>query len=516
MRQACGLLLIISIVSASRCAQDVPPSSSVGGTAQTLRVALEGDIQTLDPHITNEITTTSVLENIFESLMTLDENLKIQPGLATSWRSADGRTWRFHLRENARFHDGRAVTSEDVRFSYDRVLHMPGSAYKELVRSLREAVAVEPHTVELRLNEPYGVLANLGAIPIVPAEYVKEHGNDVLSRYPIGSGPYRFESWHPGHAIRLAAASTSWRPRPAFERLVMLAVPDPKERLDLLRRGLIDIAPRILPTPGAAASGYRIVERPSLSLHFLAFNLTTDCRPDPSVKVNPFCDPRVRGAFLLGIDAQGLVDHALGGTGSIATQFVVPGVLGYNPAIKRPAPDAGRARALLAESGYPAGLQATLDLSEARRPIGEYLASECARFGVRLGVNVLPREELYRKIYIERASHLFLIGMSCGSGDASELFEYGLHTATADGHLGSRNVTGYSNQRLDLLIRESLTSVDVPVRQEKLQRAMSLAIEDLPWLPLYIMVNVYGVSDRVDFTPRLDHHVHGIDVGSRR
>ncbi|MEW6368028.1 MAG: ABC transporter substrate-binding protein [Acidobacteriota bacterium] len=480
-------------------------------TRRVLRVAQESDAFCLDPQRLNETTTLSVLENIFESLVTQDSNLKVMPALAAGWETPDERTWRVHLRRGVMFHDGREMNSTDVKFSYDRVLASSDSGFRNALNSVESVAVVDPYTVDVKLKEPYGVVANLGSIYILPADYIQGKGEAFFAEHPIGTGPYRFIEWERGESLRMAAFEDYWRGRRAdFDQMVFYPITSAEERLRKLEREEIDIAAQI-PFRREPPVNYRTFSEPALHVFYIGFDVTRPKTPHADTPGNPFRDPRVRHAFLYGIDTGALLDDVFGGRGYVATQLVTPSIFGFNPAIKGPRYDLARATELLAEAGYPAGFGAALTLQFPRRQVGQFLQQALSKLNVRLSLDLVSKEEFYRKLDTQDAS-MYLLGWSCTSGDASELFEYVVHAPDAERRLGIRNVFGYSNPRVDEMFETSIRTVDSKERLKLLQDAMVLVMDDLPWMPLYITESIYGVSTKVAWTPRLDDHILGYDA----
>lgn len=480
-------------------------------SASTLRIAMESGIDTLDPQLLNETTTMSVLENMFESLVTQDANLKAVPGLASSWNTLENLTWRVHLRRGVLFHDGTELTSDDVAYSYERVMNMPSSEFAYFLNSVRSVERVDDYVVDIRLRRPYNVVVNLGSIPILPAGYMRKYGESYFAEHPVGSGPYRFAAWKPGEWVRMTAFDRYWGGRPAaFADMLCLGINSAKRRLEMLENEEVDIA-AMIPPQHDAPRNYRVFVQPAPHVYHLAFDCAREKTPYVDQPKNPFLDVRVRRAFLYGIDQSQLIQRVFGKEAYSASQLVTPSVFGFNSSIVAPKYDVPHARGLLVAAGYPSGFTATLDLSHPRKAVGEELRAQCSTIGIRLTINDIPRNAFYDKID-RHDSSLYLLGWGCTSGDASELFEYCLHTPDPFSRLGLKNNLGYSNPMVDRLVDESLATDSPQRRLDLLRRAMTLVMDDLPLLPLYIGVSTYGVSRRVVYTPRLDDHILGYEA----
>jgi len=503
-----GWVSLVLIMAAS-CAREPAPASKTAG-ASTLRVVVYSGVYTLDPHRRNETTTLAVLENMFESLIWQDSDLKVVPGLAANWESPDDLTWRVHLRPDVKFHDGSALTSEDVKYSYERVLTSSQSDFRNFLNSVQGIQIVDSDTVDIKLRRPYAFLANLGTIPILPSGYIRTNGEEYFLEHPVGTGPYRFVSWKPGVAVKMEAFDDYWRGKPSFKWMEVQSVAEPEERLSRLASGAADIS-WMIPLLREPPVNFRVLLQPALHVTYLAFDFRKRRSPHVDAPVNPFSDVRVRKAFQLGIDTNALIDKVLKGRGYTASQYVTPSIFGFNPAIKAPAVDREAARRLLAEAGYPNGFSFTVDLQPDRQAIGAFLQSECRRFGIDMRVNVVSKDVFYEKMEREDVS-AFVLSWACASGDASELFEDSLHTYSPEQRLGSQNYCGFSNPTADAIFERSLVTGASKERLELLQQAMALVVEDVPWIPLYIGESAYGVSKSISYEPRLDDHILGYDA----
>ena len=506
-RIMCLLLYALLIGS---CGKDNPGRAKKSERTRPLSVAIDSEVLTLDPHRYNETITLSVLENMFESLVAQDANLRVVPALATGWETPDDLTWRVHIRRNVRFHDGTEMTSADVKFSYDRVLSSPDSGLRNFLNAVRSVEIIDAYTVDVKLNTPCGVVANLGAIYILPADDMRTRGENRFFESPVGTGPYRFSGWKKGERVWMHAFDGYWGGPSAFELLEFRTEPDREARRRMLESGEADIALNIS-TPSEPPLNYRTYNQPDLHLHYIALDAVRRKTPYVNLPANPLTDTRVRRAILLGIDTEGLIRDVLGRSGYRASQLVTPSVFGFDPTIRRPEPDPEAARRLLAGAGYPGGFGLTLDLQPNRRAVAEYIRQSLEKIGIRLSLNVVSKDVFYDKLN-RRDTSAYYFAISCTSGDSSEVFEYGLHTPDPSSRLGIRNIFRYSNRRIDDLLLRSHATRDERERLGLLQQAMRIVMEDLPWIPVYIPETVYGISKSISFTPRLDDHVLGWDA----
>jgi peptide/nickel transport system substrate-binding protein len=230
---------------------------------------------------------------------------------------------------------------------------------------------------------------------------------------------------------------------------------------------------------------------------------------------NPLADLRVRQAMRLALDVKEILGRGTANHGFVATQYVPPDVIGYNPSLTATARDLAASRRLLAEAGHPNGIDLTLDdRSDTWNPIVDEIVRELAEAGVRLTVHRWKKAEFLERID-KGLSDLHLLGWICSSGESAEIFESSLHTREPNGGLGRDNGLGYSNSALDALIEQILTTIDSGARVELEKRAMAIAVADLPLIPLYVQEDRYALSNDISWEPRADGEIWIPDVSLR-
>ena len=459
-----------------------------------LTLLLASDILTLDPNQEAEAVTDSVLFNVYEPLVGLDEDLKFRMVLAESYEHPSPERWRFRLRKGVRFHDGTPLTAQAVRDAFLGVRQGLRQESSLFLSQIREIVVVSTDTLDLVTREPRAILASL------PFLYVTKK---APSGGFLGTGPFRLSSWTRGEKVRLERFDDYWAGRAQFATADFVPVPVAEERLARLQRGEGDIAYGLSPEQAARpVSGVKFVRRPSLSVFFIAI----DVRPRPG---NPYTDVRVRRALHLALDRQAFVSVPLLGTGAVATQPIAPPVFGYNPEIAPPVRDLAAARRLLAEAGHPNGFHTRLDFAAGRQPFANLIRDQLAEVGITVELHGLGFEELYFRAE-KGLSPLVLAGWGCSTGVSSEFFEYCLHTPTQGYGIG--NYGGYSSRAIDQIAETNADVLDQRKRQAMLQQAAAIAMEDLPILPLFVEDDIYGARPGIAFKPRVDSEIRLLDV----
>ena len=479
-------------VAAVACACVGPP-----GPGPPLRIAIYDRPRSFDPHLESEFVSFAIVSHVYEGLTRLDRDLKVAPALAERWESLDAVRWRFRLRPGVRFHDGRALSADDVVASLERARNHPRSDWSSFLVAMDRVHAVDPLTVEVATRRPYSLLLQkLAYIMILP-----RGAPDEIDR-PVGTGPYRLLAPLSGRRLVLHGFEGYWG-APPTEMLVHFEVEPSLERA--LRAPAAERADVVLAVGPQAANliqrtpGYSLVTRSGITTDYLQLQIS---RP-------PFSDVRARRAVSLGLDRDALVRDVLGGRGRPANQLVSPAVFGHDPTVPEVKRNVGEARRLLAAAGYPDGLDIDLEFREGRRV--EPLVAQLAEIGIR----ARPRPQPYGKLSVRlRANQVAMYygGAMASTGDASDLLDSLLHSRTPERGLGENNMIGYSNLVLDGQIEAASRQRAMTERRATLQHCLRLALDDLPLVPLVSPEDIYGVREGIEWRPRLDGRVLGAEV----
>jgi peptide/nickel transport system substrate-binding protein len=218
-----GLLVVLGLVGTG-LAQDTEVV-----TGGTLTITTAKDAIILDPGRTNDIPSMNINDQIFDTLVALDADLNIVPWVAESWEANDdGTRWVFTIRDDVRFHDGTALTSADVAFSFQRILDAPEAASQKRSRiAMIESIETpDASTVVFNLAFPYAPFLGAARMHIVPKQVVEAVGEEAFGNDPVGSGPFQFESWRRDDAVVLVANEDYWLKTPNLARVVFQPVPD--------------------------------------------------------------------------------------------------------------------------------------------------------------------------------------------------------------------------------------------------------------------------------------------------
>lgn len=470
-----------------------------------LRIVVAGAPWTFDPQRHGDELTRTVLGHFYEPLVEFDPDLALRPRLAVAWTSPSETEWRFQLREGVLFHDGRPFGAEDVKVTLDRARRLAeGFVTESDIHAISEVRVVDDHTVDVVTSRPRPLLlARLTGILILP----RDTPDSEVWR-PMGTGPWVFTggSTGPGGVpVQGRRFEGYWGPKPDAHEFRIEAAPDETGRTAAALSGADVTSP--LPRAALDASGnplgaFRVLRRPTLTVAFLVCRIP----PNPRLGSTPFQDVRVRRAVSLALDRELLVREALDGNGRALWQLAPPGTVGFDPAVDQAGPDLPGARRLLAEAGWPEGFDSTLVVDTDRVKVATEIARQLNGVGIRLSVEALAWDEVFRRMLFGMAP-IGLSSSNVATGHVSSFYESFLHSAGPDSIFGAENSARYADPEVDGMIERAAEALPPGVREELLTSVRERALRDLPYIPLYSPVQVYGVRNGVGLTPRLDRAV---------
>jgi len=443
----------------------------------------------LDPAETpGLITPFMILYAVHDGLVKPMPGNAMAPSLAESWKaSPDGLTYTFSLRRGVKFHNGEPVTAQDVKFSFERYRGVASKALKERVAAVD---VVDPQTVRFRLKQPWPDFMTFYATPatgaawIVPKKYVESVGDEGFKKAPIGAGPYRFVSFKPGVELVLEANEQYWRKAPSIKRLVLRSVPDDTTRVAMLKRGEADVAysvrgvlgEEIKKTPG-------LVFKPTLTTWAEWILFTEQWNPK-----SPWHDRRVRLAANLAVDRQAINQAEYLGAARITSSIIPHGMEFAWQAPPYPY-DPTKARALLAEAGYPNGFEGgAIATDMAYSTIVEATANYLQTVGIRVTVRGLERAG-FLKENAEKKLRPLVRAASGAPGNAATRIEAFVVSE------GTYAYGGYPD--LDALFREQAGEIDRKKREASLHKIQQLMHERVMFLPITEPAFLNGVGGRV-------------------
>lgn len=471
-------------------------------SSQHLTVDLAAAPVSLDPHAANDGNSLYVMTNIYDTLVYLDTDLNIQPGLAESFEPVEDTVWEAQIREGVTFHDGSELDAEVVKANLDRVRDPDlGSPLGFLFDMIEEVEVIDDYTVHITTEFPFSALPSHLAHPgghIISLESINadyeaiENGEAAfasVNENPVGTGYYKFESQDPGESVTLVKNEDYWGEPANMDEITFKVVPEDLTRVGELETGDADI---IYPVNANDISridsndGTRVEQSDSANLTYLGMN----------TEVEPFDDVLVRQAISKAIDKESLINIVTDGAAIEADGPLAPTVFGYSENLEPYAHDVEEAQELLAEAGYEDGFSATILTSDNRAfiDIAETVQSQLGAIGIDLTIDT-----------VETGTYLDI----SGSGD-TELYvgswgtvtldaDYGLYAMFHSSNAGAPgNRSFLDNEEVDDLLEQARQSTDEDERLELYEDVQQLLIDEAPMVYLYHSILLAGLSDDVD------------------
>jgi len=481
--------------TANNSTEEKEESKSSGGT---LVFGKGGDAVALDPITVTDGESLNVTRQIFDTLVKYGEqDTSIQPSLATEWTiSEDGLTYTFKLREGVKFHDGTDFNADAVVYNFERWMNgtadqfpyynsMFGGFKGDEGHVIKEVKAIDPYTVEFTLNRPQApFLANIAMKPfgIASPAAIEKYG-DKFGENPVGTGPFKFVSWSRNDKIVLEKNEDFWlEGYPKVDQVIYQVIPDNSSRLNALVTGEIDIADGLNPSDLQqieANKDLQVFKRPSMNVGYLGLTQ----QKDPN---HPLNNKLVRQALNHAVDKQGIIDALFNGLAVPAKNPMPPSIQGYYDGIEPYPFDLEKAKALLAEAGYPNGFEMELWAMPVARPympdgrkVAEAIQATFAEIGVKTKI-----VSFEWATYLDKASkgeaEAFLLGWTGDNGDADNF----LYALLDKDSIGSNNYTYYANDELHEILVQAQSTPDQATRNELYKKAQEIIHEDAPWVPL--------------------------------
>jgi peptide/nickel transport system substrate-binding protein/oligopeptide transport system substrate-binding protein len=463
---------------------------------QGLRYFLTADPASLDPAASNDVQSGEMVALLFDNLVQFDVDAGLEPGLATRWEAdPTGTVYTFHLRSNARFHDGRAVDAHAVRASMLRAL-APGSGAARVwpllpIKGAREyaagtattapgIAAPDDSTVVFTLSQPLNIFPKLLAMPV--AAIVPAPTAPGFDQAPVGSGPWRFVSWSHDDALVLARNPAYWGDVPREDTLTVRIIPEALTQAAEYETGNLDVVEIPFGETRRWELGHpdELQRRPAIRDLYIAMNTTR----------GPLRDLRVRRALNLAVDVETLLRTQMSGRGVRAAGAIPPGILGYDSTRAPYAWDTAGARRLLAEAGYPEGFRVRLwrNQREEFDRIAQSVQQDLAVVGVQ--VEIVARDAPSVRATVRNGAADLYLGDWYADYPDPENFSYPLFHSSNRGPGG--NYAFLDDTALDAMIVRARSTPD-SVEKARLSREVDGRVFELaPWIFLWFPIDVWA------------------------
>ncbi|WP_061931822.1 ABC transporter substrate-binding protein [Aureimonas sp. AU22] len=497
-RSAAALAITASLLSA--------PSAALAQDGSTITVTYKDDIATLDPAIGYDWQNFSMIKAIFDGLMDYEPGTaKLRPGLAESYEiSPDGKVFTFKLRDGVKFHNGRTMTAEDVKYSFERTVNpatqSPGAGFLGSIEGfeamqggtateLSGVKIVDPKTVEVTLSRPDATFLSVMALNfsfIVPKEEVEKSGAD-FGRNPVGTGAFKLAEWTLGQRLRLEKNPDYYREgAPKLDGINFEIGQEPVVSLLRVQNGEVDVPGDGIPPAkfrevmGNPAEAAQVVEGVQLHTGYITMN----------VKSAPFDDLKVRQAVNMAINKDRIV-QIINGRATPANQPLPPTMPGYVQNFEGYKYDVEAAKKLLAEAGHPDGFETELFVAnvDPQPRIAQAIQQDLAAIGIKASLQSLAQANVIAAGgSAEGAPMIWSGGMAWIADFPDPSNFYGPILGCAGAVEGGWNWAKYCNEALD----EKAAAADAMVDPAKAAERASAwgevykgVMADAPWVPVF-------------------------------
>src|SRR5213592_2004416 len=494
------------------------PVAAAAAPAGKVVIAQGVDPTTLDIMNQQESPASIIAAHIFETLWERDPNLKIIPALATEMpKLVAPTTWEVKLRKGVKFHNGEDFNAESAKFSIERVKD-PKLRASSNFKPVESVEIVDPYTIRVHTNKPWPTFLTVmtfAQASMYPPKAYKDKQPADISRQPIGTGPYKFVRWAKDEEIVLEANDAWWRGAPKIKTVVFRPIPDDAVRVAALQNGEIDVAVNIPPhlaNPIANHPRLFLTTAPSIrtiQLMFQTHNFDEKTHQVTGVYEGPTKDKRVRQAIQYALDVDEIIKGVLDGKAMRVATMLPSMHFGFDPALKPIKQDLAKARKLLAEAGYPNGLEITLNGPQGRyvrdKEVAEAAAGQLTKAGIRTTLRTFEFVNyLNSMVYVHKAGPVWLIGWGQGMMDAEGIYVPLFHTGSL--------LSNYHNPDFDGMVDQAQTMMDEKKRLALFHQINKLWIEDAAAAPLYQQLDLYGASKRITWKARSDERIKATEM----
>jgi peptide/nickel transport system substrate-binding protein len=470
---AAAFLAVAMLIAPARlAAQDQP---QYGGT---LNVGVASDAKSFHPFFSVEFTERQVLYLVFDTLVKYGTDFSIEPGLASSWIFENGgKRVVLKLREGVKFHDGTAFDAAAVKWNFEKRLDSDtASPQRSQLQPIIDSVEViNPATVAINLKEANaGLLSLLGERPgfmVSPAateRFRKDYPNN-----PVGTGPFVFKGWTRGSQVILEKNRSYWQPgKPYLDRIVFRDIAGSVIGVQRLINGELDFVSELSPNDVRAISN-----NPAVVLAPIAVGRWYSLQWQ--VDKPPFDNAKLREAIAHAIDRRRLIDIIMGGKATVSESPTPPGLWWFDPSVKTYPYDPTKAKALLAEVGFPNGTTLTLSAPQISvfQQIDQLAQEQLSAVGIKIDLAPVSSSEWYDRI-VKRATN-FTPTRWVQRADPDGLLHLLFHSK------GYQNTTGYNNPQVDSLLDRARSVTNQDERKKIYGEVQALLAKDIPMLPLF-------------------------------
>jgi len=460
-----------------------------------LKVALVSEPTSFEPSVEMSKVTLVQTNTMLETLAINGADHVYKPWLAESWNAFSPTRWRLKLKQGVKFQNGEPFNADAVTFSANVWLTTKGQAKGLFNPVFTGAEKVDDYTVDLVTSGPSSILpSSLAFFYVFPPKYYAQVGPDGFGAKPVGTGPWRFAEWTKGVQLRVERNPDYWGPKPLFDEIDFRWAPDASTRVALLETGEVDLIQSVPPA---------LVDRvkQSAKAHVEAVQSLRRIYFQMNLSDGPLSDVRVRRAINYAVDVDSIIAGLFKGQAYRDKGFNDIGLEGYQPDLKPFTYDPAQARKLLADAGYPSGFPVTLWHTVGRyvldKEAAQAIADQLGKVGINVTLMGLESAAYFSKVNGERvpginlysSAPLFMNALSLGL----QAFQPGRGSAYD------------ANDKTAAFITAIIGELDAQKRADLYRQFENYVYNDyVPWLWAWHQQDVYGASNRLNWTARSD------------
>src|SRR5215831_7608482 len=493
------------------------PGLAAAAPAGKVVIAQGVDPSTLDTMNQQETPASVVAAHIYDTLVERDQSLKLVPALAASLpKLVAPTTWEIKLRTGVKFHNGEEFNAESVKFSLERCKDssMRGSSN---FKPIERVEVVDATTVRVHTNKPWPIFVNAltqRQASMYPPKAYAGKDSAYISKNPIGTGPYRFVRWSKDEEIVLEANPQYFRGAPRIKTVVFRPIPDDAVRVAALQNGEVDVAVNIPPhLANIIANHPNIFLSTAPSIRTIQLMFYTHQFDAQNKLVGPYqgptADRRVRQAISYAIDADEIIKTVLDGKAQRVATMLPSMHFGFDPSLKPIKQDVQKTKKLLADAGFPNGVDIAFNGPQGRyvrdKEVAEAVAGQLSKAGIRTTLKTFEFVSyLNNMVYVHKAGPVWLIGWGHPTMDAEAIYVP---------LFKSPNIfVNWHNEDFNGMVEEAQSQMDEKKRLAQYHRINKLWIEEVPAVPLYQQIDLYGANKRVAWKARSDELIRAYDM----
>jgi peptide/nickel transport system substrate-binding protein len=474
--------------------------------ANTLRLAMDADPVSLDPHVQLSGGMLQYSHMVFDPLVRWTKDMEFEPRLATEWERIDPLTLRFKLREGVKFHSGNDFTAKDVAWTIARLKKSPD--YKGLFEPFAEPEVIDDYTIDIKTKKPYGLTLNMATyiFPMDSAFYTgtdeKGHPKDAIvktehsfaNENESGTGKFTVESREQGQKWVMKAFPEYWDEDSGnVDTIELTPISEDATRMAALLAGDVDF---IMPVPPQdfdrleRTDGVQLITMPGSRI--ITFQLNQKRREE-------FQNPKVRQAMAYAVNNPGIVEKIMKGRATVAAQNSPEGYDGHVPGLE-PRFDVAKARELMKEAGYPDGFTVSMIAPNNRyvndEKIAEAVAGMLSKIKIKVELKTMPKAQYWDE-FDAQVADVQMIGWHSDTEDSANFYEFLYMCPDKETGYGQYNSGNYCNAAVDALTLASQSETDLAKRAEMLQTVEKILYDDAAFIPFHWQMLSWAGSDKL-------------------